>query len=86
MVPYLRLIPSAQTDKLVKHYLQAHPHQVRLDIPVQVFDWHDFIGRAKSFFSKNFMPFMFFLSGGFAAFHCKRILHNICKCMCATYF
>jgi hypothetical protein len=52
MVPYLRLIPAAQSNKLVKHYLQARPHQVSLDLPVQMFDWHKFIGKAKPFLGK----------------------------------
>jgi hypothetical protein len=77
MVPYLRLIPAALSDKMVKHYLQAHPHQIPMELPVQHFDWHQFFSVAKPFFSQNFMPFLFFLSGGLAAFHYRKILSYI---------
>ena len=78
MVPYLRLMPSAETDKKIpKTVFHAHPIQV--DLPMRIFDWHTFIEQAKEFFKVNYMPFLLLLSGGIAEFHYKKMLETISK-------
>ena len=77
MVPFLKSMPVAAADKKVKNYLDGYPIHIR--VPVESFDWHFFMGKAKLFFNINFMPFTMFLSGAIAAFHYEKILSLIGK-------
>jgi hypothetical protein len=77
MVPFLRLMPAALSDKYVRSFLRGH--QVQMELPFRAFSWHMFINQAKHFFGPNFMPFMLFLSGGVGAFHYEKILALIGK-------
>ena len=75
MVPFLRTMPSAMSDKKVRHFLDSHV--VDLEPPLQGFDWEQFMNKAKFFFKKNFLQFVVFLSGGLAIFHYSKILSCI---------
>ena len=77
MVPFLRTMPAATSNKNVRNFLQSH--EVLIDLPLQDFNWELFISRAKGFFKKNFLPFIIFLSGGFAVFHYEKIILCIGK-------
>lgn len=77
MVPFLKGMPSAMSDKMVKTFINSN--QVHIDIPLQEFNWELFIGKTKTFFGTNFMAFIMFLSGGLALFHYEKILSCIGK-------
>ena len=66
MVPFLRTMPAAMSDKKVWNFLDSHI--VDLEPPLQGFNWEQFMGKAKSFFKKNFLQFVVFLNGGLAIF------------------
>ena len=75
MVPFLRTMPAAMSDKKVRNFLDSHV--VDLEPPLQGFNWEQFMGKAKSFFKRNFLQFVVFLSGGLAIFHYTKILSCI---------
>ena len=75
MVPFLRTMPTAMSDKNVRKFV--HGYEVQLDLPLQEFNWELFISKAKDFFKRNFLPFIIFLSGGLAVFHYEKILSCI---------
>ena len=72
MIPFLRSIPSAHSNKKIKRYLQAN--SVQFELPYRRFNWHRFMCEARAFFKENFLPFIVFLSGGISVFHYKKIL------------
>ena len=72
MIPFLRSIPSAHSNKKIKRYLQAN--SVQFELPYRRFNWHRFMCEARVFFKENFLPFIVFLSGGISVFHYKKIL------------
>ncbi|CAB4023399.1 Hypothetical predicted protein, partial [Paramuricea clavata] len=82
MVPFLRTMPAATSDKKVRNFL--HGHEVFIDLPLQEFNWELFISKAKGFFKKNFLPFIILLSGGLAIFHYEKILSCIGSCPVPT--
>ena len=77
MVPFLRTMPAATSDKMVKNFL--HGYVVNLNLPLQLFNWELFISRAKTFFKVNFLPFILFLSGSLGIFHYAKVLSCIGK-------
>ena len=72
MIPLLQSIPAAVANKKIKRFLDVP--SVGFEEPYRLFHWHTLINESKSFFKENFLQFLIFLSGGIAAFHCKRIL------------
>lgn len=77
MVPFLRSMPAAMADKHINKFLQAYP--VHIEMPLQQFDWVEFISQAKLFFNINFMPFLLLACGGMCAFHYQKILVKVGK-------
>jgi hypothetical protein len=75
MVPFLRTIPGALSDKKMKNFLYAN--EVQMDLPLQQFNWELFISKAKEFFKTNFIPFILLLSGGLAICHYSKVLSCI---------
>ena len=83
MVPFLQSIPAATANKRIKKYLDGQV--VRFEQPLRLFNWHIFIRESKEFFKENFLEFLVFLSGGITAFHYKKILKAVGKCMHAVF-
>jgi hypothetical protein len=81
MVPFLRLIHTAMSDKYVKSYLEGNLESfvMKIDLPFRIFDWREFIYHAKMFFKDNFMPFFLLLSGGIGGFHYEKFLSQVGK-------
>ena len=81
MAPFLRLMPSAMSDKDVRGYLEGklETYVMKIERPFRSFDWCEFISKAKDFFKGNFLPFVLLLSGGVAAFHYQKVLSCVGK-------
>jgi len=62
-------------DSLLKECLRCTP--LKLDVPLQHFDWQEFIDKCKAFMKDNFYQFVMFLSGGLPAFHYQRVLEVV---------
>ena len=77
MVPFLKSMPAAMSDKFINNYLADNP--VQIEVPSLPFNWKMIIGQAKPFFSVNFLPFLMFTCGGIAAFHFAQIITRIGK-------
>lgn len=77
MVPFLKSMPSAMSDKHLKNFLEEYP--VHIDVPLVPFDWQMFINQAKLFFKVNFMPFIMFMCGAISTFHFQQIVSRVGK-------
>ncbi len=77
MLPFLKTMPAALSDKHVKNFLDGH--LVHIEVPVIPFDWCLFINEAKVFFKINFMPFLMLACGGISTFHYQQILQKVGK-------
>ena len=82
MPPFMNGMNIPAGDQLLKECLRCSP--LNLEMPLNYFDWHEFIQLCKGFLKENFYQFIVFLAGGLSAFHYQRVLDIVGRYPCAS--